>query len=463
VSWDETERDDYYAAEQQGGAIQDLLSDPLGIAQRRWIPMVTCAAIGLVVTMVTCSAWQPMYVASTTILITSQQISRDFVNAPVDADTLANVNAMVGSALATENLSKLIDNEHLFADEADDVERIDLVWKLRGRVVTEAMPSVSKHSNALVYQVSYESEDPEESSRVANALGALFVEESIRHRTAQATAAAEFLRGELARDEAALREQSRLVSEFRRNNRGTLPDELPTTLRKIDMLTAQRTSLTTQISAKEDRIASLAAGGNAATESETMVTELQRELARQTALYTDDHPNVIALKERIARMQETGQSMAQRGPTGRMIDLERRDIERMHGDIARIDAEVADLNLRVDATPGITEELDALAKKEKVLSEDYAISARKVEEATLAESLESAQQGGQVSVLDPASVPTAPDKPRWMIALGGLAVTVGLALGVAVLLELIDPVVVGAKQVAKLCDTPVLGSLPAVS
>jgi polysaccharide biosynthesis transport protein len=298
---------------------------------------------------------------------------------------------------------------------------------------------------------------------VANALGAVFVNESIRHRTAQATAAAEFLRAELARDEAALREQSRLVSEFRRDHRGTLPDELPTTLRKIDMLNMQRTSLSQQISSKEDRIVSLAAGGSAATESETMVTELQRELARQSAVHTDEHPNVIALKDRIARMRQTGLSAAQQGPAGRMVDLERRDIERMYGEIARIDAEIGELNLRVDGTPSVAEELAALEKKEQVLSEDYLISARKVEEATLAESLESAQQGGQVSVLDPAVTPSAPDKPRWMIAAGGFAASIGLALGLAFLLELIDPVLVGAKQIAKISDAPVLGSLPAVS
>ena len=194
-----------------------------------------------------------------------------------------------------------------------------------------------------------------------------------------------------------------------------------------------------------------------------MITELQRELARQSAVHTDEHPNVIALRDRISRMQETAQSAAQRGPAGRMMELERRDIERMHGEVARIDAEIAELNQRVDATPSVTEELAALEKKEQVLSEDYLVSARKVEEATLAESLESAQQGGQVSVLDPASIPSAPDRPRWMIALGGLVASVGLALGLAVLLELIDPVVVGAKQVAKLCDSPVLGSLPDVA
>ena len=42
--------------------------------------------------------------------------------------------------------------------------------------------------------------------------------------------------------------------------------------------------------------------------------------------------------------------------------------------------------------------------------------------------------------------------------------TVGLAfaIGVAVLLELIDPVVIGVRQVEKLSDRPVLGTVPYV-
>jgi len=98
-----------------------------------------------------------------------------------------------------------------------------------------------------------------------------------------------------------------------------------------------------------------------------------------------------------------------------------------------------------------------------VLRDDYTSAMRKVEQAELAENLESARQGAQVSILDNAAAPSSPKRPRWMIALGGVAGSIGFAVAVAALLELIDPVVIGASQVAKLSNKPILGTVPLVN
>jgi capsular polysaccharide biosynthesis protein len=86
-----------------------------------------------------------------------------------------------------------------------------------------------------------------------------------------------------------------------------------------------------------------------------------------------------------------------------------------------------------------------------------------VEQAELAESLESAQQGGQVSILDEAAVPSAPTRSRSLVLMAGLVLTGAFALGVAVLLELVDPIVIGARQIEDLSGRPVLGAVPHVA
>ena len=110
----------------------------------------------------------------------------------------------------------------------------------------------------------------------------------------------------------------------------------------------------------------------------------------------------------------------------------------------------------------LVEELTALVQAEEVLRENYLDTFRKVEEAELAESLESAQQGGQVSVLDRAQPPSKPERSRPKLAALGLVATLALSAGVAVLLELIDPVVVSARQLEAIVDLPLLGSLPRI-
>jgi len=294
--------------EESGGGLPEFLLDPVGVARRRWLPAALCFVVGLVTTVVLTLVWKPSYLAQATILITSQQIPREFVTSTVQEDSLANVNAMIGEVLSAENLSKLIDDLKLFQDESADTARIDLVTKMRSRIdaAPESTPNPrSRNTEAIVYGISYESDQGQEAARVANALAALFVEASISRRNTQARLTTQFLRKALENDEKELREITRQISEFRQENRGLLPEEQQTLLRKLELLSSQRDSLSQQIAAKQDRIVSISSqGGDAVlSENEILLGELRRELARQSAVLTDEHPNVIALRDRIARLQ----------------------------------------------------------------------------------------------------------------------------------------------------------------
>ncbi|MEM7410555.1 MAG: hypothetical protein AAF430_10015 [Myxococcota bacterium] len=450
--------------EEESLGIPEFLFDPAGVARRRWLPVVICFVIGVMATVGVTYAWKPTYVALSTVLITSQQIPREFVKSTVQEDTLSNINAMIGKILSTQNLSNLIDARDLFQAQRETTPRIALVNEMRSNIEAYPLPSHSKRASSIVFAISYESEKPAEAADIANALAALFVESSISRRNRQAQRTTAFLRQELRRDEDELREQGRLISEFRREHRGNLPGELETNLRKLDLLTSRRESITDQVAEKQNRLLEIASTGAAVpSESRVLLEELQRQLARELAAHTDEHPNVIALRERIVRLNEVVASGGLGGENSQMnivLASERREIARLQGTLAKIDEDVAIVNERIDATPGIAEQLTALEQKEGVLRDDYLSSLRKVEEAELAESLESAHQGGQVSVLDEASRPSSPVRPRWMIALIGFAASIALALGIAVLLELIDPVVATARHLENLSEGPILGTLP---
>ena len=98
-----------------------------------------------------------------------------------------------------------------------------------------------------------------------------------------------------------------------------------------------------------------------------------------------------------------------------------------------------------------------------MLRTNYADALRKVKEAELAESLELAQQGIQVSKLEPAMPPSDPKIPFWQLLLGAVGGVLGLVLAAAVLLELRDPVILASSELEALTGMTLLGDIPRAS
>ena len=87
---------------------------------------------------------------------------------------------------------------------------------------------------------------------------------------------------------------------------------------------------------------------------------------------------------------------------------------------------------------------------------------QKVNDADLALSVETAQQGRRITVLEPALPPQSPLRERRQYQVVGVLMSIVGALGVMVLLELVDPVVISARQVEQRFGVAVLGSAPPI-
>jgi uncharacterized protein involved in exopolysaccharide biosynthesis len=458
-----------------GAGLPAFLLDPAGVVSRRWLWMLAALGVGLLGTAVTVFFWPLEYVAQATVLFSSQEIPQEFVRSTVREDSIANINAMAGKVFAQENLVRLVEEQHLYPELQGKVNASDLARRVMRNVSFERVTGYSSGGRrapeeSIIYGVSFASDDPLRSSEVANALAALFVEASISRRNEQARRTTEFLRRELARDEQELRENTAKIAEFRQNHRGALPTELQTNERKLDMFEQRRASITAEIASRDSRVASLMASPSEAAPSpnEVLLEETRRELAREMAVNTEEHPNVIAVQDRVQRLEElvarerrSGRALS--GTVRVLVDTERREIENLKAQLAQIDQDMIEVGARVDRTPKTSEELESLEERATVLREDYLNTLRKVEEAELAENLESAQQGSQVSLLDPAMPPKSPQVSRWLVLLFGVAGSLVVSLAVAVLLELIDPVLIDARQLEDIGELPVLGSLPRIA
>jgi len=132
------------------------------------------------------------------------------------------------------------------------------------------------------------------------------------------------------------------------------------------------------------------------------------------------------------------------------------------GGLEDIDDEVARLESLVARTSEITDEYRALEREEVILQEEYTGFLRKLKSAELARSMETAQKGAQLVRLEAALPSTSPIVPRIAYTAGAFLAALGASLGLAILHEMRNPVVIDAAHLERITGLPALGSIPPV-
>lgn len=476
-SWDYGTRERAPDEEAQGSIpLPAFARDPLGVLRRRWLWMLLCllaclAAVGALV-----STRAPTYVAETTILVSSQAIPEEFVRTTVVEDSLEHINAIVGQVLSRQNLAALVEKYRLYPERQKQTPLAVIIDDMRTDIEIYPEESLSQSRggpSSQVFVIAFEYPVAQLAADVANELAGFFTAANIAMRNRQAQLTTDFLRRELERAEHELREHEARITAFMQQYRGGLPGELDANLAKLERLQAQRQSLATQIDASEGRLMMLnqqpeesADGGPT---PRTLLGDLRARLEEQLVILTEEHPNVIALQRRIERLEsdlaQDAQTETTAAPSERQLAIaaERYQLDALRKQEGEIEAEIQELDRHVEETPMRQEEFAALEQRATVLRENYLGFLRKVQEAELAQSLESAQQGARISVLDRAAPPSEQKHPRWKLISAGAVAAVGLSLLLAIFLELVDSVVVNASHLESLTDKPILGSVPRVA
>ncbi len=451
--------------------VPDYLRDPLGTVRRRWPWMLGVLVLVGAATAVLALRVELTYLATSTILVSSQRIPEEFVRPTVEDNSVQQINAMVGQVVTRKTLSGLIEEFGLYPELRTTMTMQDLTSLVRQNLTVEPKQGVTRARNetAQLIEVSFEDKDPIKAAEVANEIASLFTAENIRRRSAQARLTTSFLQRELEDAETSLRDQQRRITEFKESHRGELPSELDANLGRLERLQFQRQSLALQIAEASNRITTLSAGqaGVGATTPNQRLADLRAQLESALAVATENHPDVIALRSQIraveaelARNPTPSPTRSADAAVGALLAAEQATLSQLRQQLAETEQELAVLDQRVARTPKREEELSALEQRATVLRENYLDFLRMVKEAELAESLESAQHGERFSIIDRAVPPSAPTQARTKYVILGVLVALGMAVGTGVLLEVIDPTLFHASQLERVTDLPVLGSVP---
>ncbi len=316
------------------------------------------------------------------------------------------------------------------------------------------------------FELTYASRDPQVAAQVANRLPAIFAEETLKLRQAQAARATQLFREEMDALAKAVSSWERKIAQFKVDHIGELPEQLEANMRGLERVSALLQTKSEELRVAEARRSELARVRNAADSEagrlESAEHGLTRALVAARTTWTEDHPEVKRLSSELENMtarrkDAEGRMWAERQERARVATL----IENIQKEISDLQRNAETYQRRLDNTPKWAHELGVLNRDYEITRTKYqSVVSRKVE-AELAEELEAKSAKSLFNVISPAGVPGIPAKPdRVTGMLIALLVALGLGVLTGVVMEMRDDSIRDGSELKDRLTLPVLAVVP---
>ena len=450
------------------------------IWRRKWLVLVPFVLITVTTVAVT---WRMpnRFRAETLILVVPQQIPETYVQPTVKvrlADRLASFNQQI---LSRTRLEQIVREFDLYPSERKTHLMEDVIERMRTQDIGVQMSGPGgRQGSAPAFRISYSGRDPRTVMKVTERLASLFIEESLRDRSALAEGTNQFLETELQEARNRLIEQEKRLEAYRQQHSGELPSQLNSNMQAIQNIQMQLQNLSQSITQDKDRRQTVdrllaeaealppilpptpvtsRSGEPGAEPSVPVAQQLEDARAQLRALeirLKPTHPDLARMKRVISRLEQKAEAEALEQPLSpsaapvqanpqelqrqaRIRDLtaERdalpRRIAAKEAQEVRLRDSLATYQARIAAVPARETELVELTRDYETLRQIYTGLLTKNENARASTNLVGRQLGEQFRLLEPARLPERPISPNrpqiyTMGALGGLALGLGLAL-----------------------------------
>ena len=451
------------------------------ILKRRWwvilIPAVILPILGFAITYIV----PPQYVSQTLVLVMQQKVPESYVKPVISEDLNQRLATMKEQILSRSRLSPIIERFNLYGSKGMSMDdRIDLTRKAIG--IKPIQSDIARTGGLPGFFISFTANDPRTAQLVCGEITSLFVSESIHARETSAEGTTDFLKGQLDDAKAKLDEQAAKLAKFQQQYAGRLPGEEATNMNMMSTLNTQLDAATQSLARMEqDRsyeealLSQQAAQGSQSPEQklapQTQQAELQALLNEESSLsarYTDDYPDVVAVRKKIkdlrAEMAKTPapgvssendspavqQLRAQLRALGLAITDKRREQQRIQGQLSMYQE-------RISSTPQVQEQFKDITRDTQTAQQFYDDLLNKMNQSQMATDLERRQQGEQFSVMDEPNLPEEPTFPkRGVFVGGGLAGGILLGILLAGLLEYRDTALRSERDVWAFTKLPTL-------
>ena len=465
------------------------MQDYVGILKRRFWLILTSAILLLGVGIGLSHILPPQYVSQTLVLIEQQKVPENYVKPVVTEDLGGRLASMKEQILSRSRLEPIITKFNLFAGSNNTMDdRIDQTRK--AIQITPILSSQASHGMPGFF-ITFKAQDARIAQQVCGEITSLFVSENLNAREQSAEGTTDFLKQQLADSKRNLDEQDAKLAVFQQKYFGKLPEQEPSNTNTLQALTTQldavtqslgrmqenETFLQAMISQQTHELQGLEPGsGISADERQKELKTLIAQKQELEALYTPDHPDLLAISRRIADLRaEIAHASAEPAPKAALAPVTRTDPPQLlqlkaqlrgvqqsmaaaKQEQTRLQQKIRTYESRIESSPLVEQEYKQVTRDHDTALQFYNSLLTKMNESSMATALEQRQQGEQFRVMDAPNLPDAPTFPNpFVFAGGGFAVGLFLGLLIAALLEYRDTSLRNERDIWAFTKLPTLG------
>ncbi|VVQ33500.1 hypothetical protein PS943_03338 [Pseudomonas fluorescens] len=458
-------------------------NDYLAIIKHHALLLIVSFVVILGVCIAVAISLPPTYESSGTILVESQQISPDLVAANNNTFADERIEVIRQRVMTREHLEGIIDKYNLFASQSRQLSVSEKIEEMRNAIVVSLVSAAVKGRGevTIAFRLSFEHRQPEIANKVAKELVTLFLDENIKQRTERASETTEFLTQEADKLRVELEALENRLADFKQAHSNALPEHQEL---RMNMLTRAETELKEvdrdyktareelrfnelELSAANAGLATKPGAPGAAVDKPQDLASLKAEYTRLQALYTQAHPDVRAVKRKIAAL-EAGKGAG----AGASVNL---DVAKAQARISAAEAriksladqkqqilgKIAEYEAQIIETPQIERGLVTVMRDHDNARKKYEEIRTKEMSAKISESLEQENKAERFVLLESPLMPEKPVRPnrKKVVAMGFLLAPVG-AGALVMLLEMMSQRVRGAQALASVLGRRVLVSIP---
>ncbi len=470
--------------------------DIVAIVRRRFVLIAMLTVLGGTIGYGAARILPKRYTSKTLVLVQQPEVQPV---APIATDNInQRLATMQQQILSTARLEPVIHDLNLYQADIDKVSMEVLVERLRQSItITPVAPMAETRAQNLPgFTISVAFQNPAIAQKICSMITSMFVEENIKVSQSYDADTTKFLTDQLDQAKAKLDEQDAKLAAFQRRYVGSLPEDSQTNLNLLNGQTSQLDAATQAVNrAQQDKSfaesilaqqlsawQAMQTGQNPETLG-TQLETLQAELVTLQSKYTDDHPDVIKLKNDIAALKQkmadsdqkrktvaaADKSMLPKGEPTQILQL-RAQIHQYDQVIKdrlaqqdEIKRQIAIYQARVAASPGVEQEYKLLTRDHQTVLDAYNELLKKRDASAMSQQFDQSKQNDRFHVLDPANYPDQPSFPKMPVfAGGGFAAGLVLAMGLAFLLEMQDTSMRSEHDVEVSLQLPVLAMIPVI-